>query len=68
MLATGKPYSGGEIILVPTRSEHAPSEPREFDRQPYETGFVERPYKDDGDPPPNLCRVRKSRRFGPGCW
>jgi len=68
MLALGKPYSVGEIILVTNRRADARSEPLELERQPHETGFVERPYKDDDDPPPNLCRVRKSRRFGPGCW
>jgi phage terminase large subunit len=68
MLALGKPYSVGEIILVPNRRADAPSEPLELHRQPYETGFVERPYKDEDDLPSNLCRVRKSRRFGPGCW
>jgi hypothetical protein len=46
MLALGKLYSVGEIILVPNRMADAPSEPLELERQPYETGFVERPYKD----------------------
>jgi hypothetical protein len=69
MLALGKPSSMGEIILVPNIMPHAPSHPMEpYERQPYETGFVERPYKDENDLPPNLRRVRKSRLFGPGCW
>ena len=60
MLALGKPYSVGEIILVPNRGADAPSEPMELHRQPYETGFVERPYKVEDDPPWNLCRPQES--------
>jgi hypothetical protein len=55
MLALSKPYSVGEIILVPNRRADARSEPLELHRQPYETGFVERPYKDEDDLPSNLC-------------
>ena len=35
---------------------------------PNETGFDERPYTDEDDPPMNVRRVRKSRRFRDGCW
>jgi hypothetical protein len=69
MLALGEPRSVDKIILVPTKPWRAQSHPIERnERAPYETGFVERPYKDENDLPPNLRRAVKSRRFGPGAW
>ncbi|MGD0290595.1 MAG: hypothetical protein ABSC63_13180 [Candidatus Binataceae bacterium] len=70
MLALGKPHSVGEIILVPTNPSRAQSHPIErIERAPYETGFVlSADQTDPNDPPPNLCRVRRSGRFGPGAW
>jgi hypothetical protein len=55
--------------MVPTNAVRPQSHPAErMERAPYETGFVELPYKDEYDLPPNVRRVRKSGRFGPGCW
>jgi phage terminase large subunit len=70
MLALGKPHWVGEIILVPTNTRRAQSHPIERNaRAPYETGFVlSADQSDDDDLPPNVCRVKKSRRFGSGCW
>jgi hypothetical protein len=67
MLALGKPRSMGEIILVPTNPPGAQSHP--IERAPYETGFVlSADQSDPNDHPPNVRRIRKSRRFGGGGW
>jgi hypothetical protein len=70
MLALGEPRSTSGIMLVPTKRPRAQSLPIERDeRAPYETGFVlSADQSDENDLPPNLCRVVKSRRFGPGAW
>jgi phage terminase large subunit len=70
MLALGKPHSVGGIILVPIKTPRAQSHPIECnERAPYETGFVlSADQSDENDLPPNLCRVKKSRRFGSGGW
>ena len=70
MLALGKPHSVGGIVLVPIKTPRAQSHPIECnERAPYETGFIlSADQSDENDLPPNLCRVKKSRRFGPGGW
>jgi phage terminase large subunit len=69
MLALGKPRSMGKIIMVPTNSSGAQSQPAERnERAPYQTGFVERPYKDENDHPSNVRRIRRGGRLGRGGW
>jgi hypothetical protein len=69
MLALGKPRSVGQIMLVPTNPPRAQSHPIDrIERAPYETGFVERPYKDENDHPANVRPIRKGGRFRSGGW
>jgi phage terminase large subunit len=70
MLALGRPHSVGGIILVPIKTPRAQSHSTECnERAPYETGFVlSADQSDENDLPPNVCRVKKSRRFGSGGW
>ena len=70
MLALGQSPSTGEIMLVPIGNPPTRSQPTQSDeRPPYYTGFVlSANQRDDDDLPPNLRRVVRSRRFGPGAW
>jgi hypothetical protein len=69
MLALGKPRSMGQIIMVPTNPSRSQSHPIDrIDRAPYETGFVERPYKDENDHPANVRPIRRGGRFRRSDW
>jgi hypothetical protein len=70
MLALGQSPSMGEIIMISTNPARQRSHPIErIERPSYETGFVRSADQSDpDDPPPNLCRVRRDGRFGPGAY
>jgi hypothetical protein len=68
MLALGKPYSGGEIILVPVGRPYAPSRPIERTEAHPWGGFVGSSYKDPNDRAATVRRIRKGGRFHRSAW